>query len=471
MYGSSRGHTTRKMKLLFAFLFLVLLGLAVLLYLVSTMTTPHSWPHDVHQASAGGGSDDRFDHLILKDWAGNSGDSGSSRYASSHHEGESQTDAKGVPGTGDAESHATASSFPDETKSPKASVTNVRSEGRTRGELHRDVPKNTREEKIESGVTNSSSSSSSSSTTSDELVRAASAIAEKRGVVLFSVLNDAYSDLVNSWLCNTASLGDVHSRVLFLSTDRATGRRLKDAWPNVTVVSAEGSRFSGPQSYTQAGYVRLMVERTRLIQRLVQSKVRLLLFEVDFVWLDDPLPVIFAQSRESGADIVATKVYRRQLACGCFLLLNPTAATARLWTRLTEKMDELDRRVSRLGARSRVSQLTNDQAFLSDLIKERYGGVNVSYLPEALFPDGKWYTVAKVRAVEAPYPLLIHNNWIVGNAAKIQRAKQFRHWFLSANSTSGHVVCDVVAVRDLVSSRRRQRQKTTTTKKKKTRIT
>ena len=461
------------MKLFFAFLFLVLLGLAVLLYLVSTMTTPHSWLHDVHQASAGGGSDARYVHFILKDGARNSGDSGDSRYASSHYKGESQTDAKSVPGPGNAESHATASSFPDETKPPKASVTNVRSKGRTRGELHRDVPKNTREEKIKSGVTNSSSSSSASaSTTSDELVRAASAIAEKRGMVLFSVLNDAYVDLVNSWLCNTASLGDVHSRVLFLSTDRATGRRLRDAWPNVTVVSAEGSRFSGPQSYTHAGYVRLMVERTRLIQRLVQSKVRLLLFEVDFVWLDDPLPVILAQSRESGADIVATKVHRRQQACGCFLLLNPTAATGRLWTRLTQKMNELDRRVSRLGERSRVSQLTNDQAFLSDLIKERYGGVNVSFLPEALFPDGKWYTVAKVRAMEAPYPLLIHNNWIVGNAAKIQRAKQFRHWFLSANSTSGHVVCDVVAVRDLVSSRRRAAERTTTTtKKKKTRTT
>ena len=456
------------MKLLFFFLFLVLLGLAVLLYLVSTMTTPHSWFHDVHQASAGGGSDARYVHLTLKDGARNSGDSG---YASSHHKGESQTDAMSIPGPGDAESHATASSFQEGSKSPKTSATNIRSEGRTRGELHRDVPKNTREEKIKSGVTNSSSSfsaaSSSSSTTSDELVRAASAIAEKRGVVLFSVLNDAYVDLVNSWLCNTASLGEVHSHVLFLSTDQATGRRLKDAWPNITVVSAEGSRFSGPQSYTLAGYVRLMVERTRLIQRLVQSKVRLLLFEVDFVWLDDPLPVILAQSRESGADIVATKVYRRQLACGCFLLLNPTAATAKLWTRLTEKMDELDRRVSRLGERSRVSQLTNDQAFLSDLIKERYGGVNVSYLPEPLFPDGKWYTLAKVRAVEAPYPLLIHNNWIVGNAAKIQRAKQFRHWFLSANSTSGRVVCDVAAVRDLVlSGRRRRGQRMTTTKKK-----
>ena len=464
------------------FVFLLLLGAAVLLYSMSLMKTSHSWLDSVDQATTGRNLMTKYIRLVLDDLAKNSWET-----RKAFDDGESQVDARSTPAK-EAESHETIKSCPNKAESHKTTkssrntaeshetiksspnkaeshkttkssrntaeshktIKSTANEVRHRA-AHLDTAEKTSKEKAKSKLTNSSSSAW------DELVRAASAIAEKRGLVFFSVLNDAYVDLANSWLCNTAPLGDVHRHVLFLSTDLATGRRLQDAWPNITVVSFNASRFNGPQRYSRGGYVRLMVERTRLIQRLVNSGVRLLLFEVDFVWLADPLPAILAQSRQSLADIVATRSNRRNdMACGCFLLLNPTTATAELWARLTRRMDELDVRVARLGERSRVSTATNDQTFLSALINERYGGVRVAYLPEALFPDGKWYgTAAERRAADEPQPLVIHNNWIAGNAAKIQRAKHFHHWFLTADSTSTNVVCDVAAVRDLVSRRAR----------------
>ena len=274
-------------------------------------------------------------------------------------------------------------------------------------------------------------------------------------MVLFSVLNDAYFDLAASWLCNTAPLGDVHRHVLFLTTDVATGQRLQDAWPDISVVSMNDSSFSGAQVYSKAGYVHLMVQRTRLLLRLVKTGIRVLLFEVDFVWLGDPLPAVLSHSRLSQADVVATQIHGRpRLVCGCFLLLNPTPATTRLWARLTERMDGLNEQIAGKSALAPVSEGTNDQTFLSDLIKERYGGVRVAVLPEALFPDGKWYDLPHLRAA-TPAALVIHNNWIVGNAAKIRRAKALGHWFLSANSTESKVICNVIAVRDLLERRHR----------------
>lgn len=295
--------------------------------------------------------------------------------------------------------------------------------------------------------------SKNSSFISEKLVQAATAIAEKRGLVLFSVLNDAYFDLAASWLCNTAPLGDIHHHVLFLSTDMVTGQRLQNKWPNITVVSMRTSSFSGAQEYSKAGYVRLMVERTRFILHLVQSGLRLLLFEVDFVWLVDPLPTVLSQSNHTKADIVATRIHGLPtMVCGCFLLLNPTQVTIHLWTQLTQKMDKLYEQIAGRSASAGVSEGTNDQTFLSALLHQKYGGVQVAILPEALFPDGRWYTKPELRAAKSA-PLIIHNNWVIGNAAKIRRAKKFNHWFLSKDSTKSNIVCNMTAVRDLIPRR------------------
>ena len=279
----------------------------------------------------------------------------------------------------------------------------------------------------------------------------ASSIAKEKGVVLFTVINDAYMDFAFSWLCNTAVLESVHQHVLFLATDISTGQRMRKQWPSVHVVSMNDTQGGGALEYSTAGYVRLMVQRTHLIQRLLQQNVRLLLFELDFVWLANPLPTILSQSEKTHSDVVATKVYGTNLACGCFLLLNPTPATKTLWTRLTAKMDTLHKRIAQKGRSVPVAQSDNDQTYLSELINGRYGGIRVSYLSERLFPDGKWYQLSHLQSLK-PDPLVIHNNWIAGNHNKIVQAKKFGHWFL-INSTDSDSICNVTLVRQLVSNK------------------
>ena len=282
----------------------------------------------------------------------------------------------------------------------------------------------------------------------EDLVQMASSIAKEKGVVLFTVINAGYVDFAFRWLCNTAVLESVHQHVLFLATDISTGQRLHKQWPTVHVVSMNDTQRSGAVSFGTAGYLRIIVQRTRLIQRLLQSNVRLLLFEVDFVWLANPLPTILSQSEKMHSDIVATKVYGRNLACGCFLLLNPTPATKMLWTQLTEKMGILNKRIAERDRTVRKAE--NDQTYLSSLINEGYGGIRLSYLSERLFPDGKWYKLSHLRS-RKPDPLVIHNNWVAGNDNKTEQAKKFGHWFL-INSTDSESVCNMTLVRQLVSN-------------------
>ncbi|XP_070206104.1 uncharacterized protein [Littorina saxatilis] len=253
------------------------------------------------------------------------------------------------------------------------------------------------------------------------------AIYRRYGVVLFTMVNDAYFPFTASWCCNTAPMTNVHHRALFLTTDRTTGQRLTKRWPDVTVVTLNSSRFSGSQEYSKAGYVRMMVERTRYILHLLEAGVRLLLFEVDCVWLSDPVPALLARHAEG--DILATKVTGREVTAGGFLLLNPTTATVKLWRRLTDKRDSLYRRLEKRKNFAAVSEGDNDQQYFTSLVRGKFAGIKVVYLPSDLFPDGKWYQLPAGERSLKPRPVLINNNWMVGNAAKIKRAQAFGHWF------------------------------------------
>jgi len=53
---------------------------------------------------------------------------------------------------------------------------------------------------------------------------------------------------------------------------------------------------------------------------------------------------------------------------------------------------------------------------------------SISWLPPFLFACGQWYSSPAVRA-SSPRPLVVQNNWIIGNSAKKMRAVEWGHWF------------------------------------------
>ncbi|KAK7497468.1 hypothetical protein BaRGS_00011310 [Batillaria attramentaria] len=267
---------------------------------------------------------------------------------------------------------------------------------------------------------------------------------KKHKLVLFTMINDAFVPFAMSWLCNTKPL-DVHKQVVFLTTDNESSQTLKHHWPDITTVSLNTSGFSGAQEYSHVGYVQLMVERTHFIKKLLEADIHLLLFEVDSTWLANPLPKLMALQNQG--DIIATKVTGQDVTAGGFLLLNPTPATVKLWQRLTDMMDDLSRKLKSKKISADVSESLNDQQFFTQLLRQKYAGIQIVYLPQELYPDGKWYSLPVDKRQQSPRPIIINNNWIVGNTKKIERAKQFGHWFVKAGTSAG--ACNETAVKSL----------------------
>ena len=74
----------------------------------------------------------------------------------------------------------------------------------------------------------------------------------------------------------------------------------------------------------------------------------------------------------------------------------------------------------------------SDQLHLDPLVKS-YKPLKWAYLDQRAFAAGMWYQDKRVSAKtpRRKQPVVILNNWITGNEAKMKRAKQWGHWYLS----------------------------------------
>ncbi|KAK3085471.1 hypothetical protein FSP39_003923 [Pinctada imbricata] len=256
-------------------------------------------------------------------------------------------------------------------------------------------------------------------------------ISKEHTFVMVTLINAAYIPFTLSWLCNTKHM-NINQHVLFLTTDEQTDNMLKKYWPGVKSVVLQGIDSKGNETYSQVGYVKLMVKRTEALMSILEENVPIFLFEVDCLWLKNPVPFLLTHQN---FDIVSTKVSNRDsVIAGGFLYLSPNESTKRLWKELTRRMIALYNKIRALPPMKLISEGDNDQQYLSALIRNKYKGIKVKLLDAMDFPDGQWYKLSKEkRQLSKPY--IINNNWVVGNFEKIKRAKKWKHWFLKEDNT------------------------------------
>ncbi|XP_060569964.1 uncharacterized protein LOC132728330 [Ruditapes philippinarum] len=272
----------------------------------------------------------------------------------------------------------------------------------------------------------------------NDLLVIAKKISGYNRTVLVTTVNDAYLPFTYSWLCNTKTMG-IHKSVLIITLDQVSKENLTQDWPDISVV-AMNMQLHGDQTYSKVGYIKIMIKRTELILSLLMANIEVFLFEVDSLWLSNPVPDL---QKIKGFDVLVNPVARTntRVFAGGFLWLCVTDKAKALWRKLEEEMIALGERISQKLDNAPVSERENDQQFFSRLIREKYKNVSYKILPLEIYADGQWYNLPEGTRKHSR-PIIINNNWVRGNEAKISRAKKWKHWFIDDNLN-----CDM----DLVS--------------------
>ncbi|KAA8498853.1 UDP-D-xylose:L-fucose alpha-1,3-D-xylosyltransferase 3 [Porphyridium purpureum] len=289
--------------------------------------------------------------------------------------------------------------------------------------------------------------------------------------VVLSLVSRSFLGMLNSWHCNTAGhQWTLPGLVLLAYGDAQFLSLLRRSYPHALIVDisereevGETSVETEERKFGTWSYWRLMHRRAVVVRTLVNMGISVLLFDLDQVWLQNPLPNLVDMHRQSKCDVIGALNSRNEIG-GNFLFFSGSSQSA-LVAGLVASKFESALAVARARMKtephpSRRIDVENDQSIISRILTQtlssRFESVFAWLFRKASFPplywlladttrfcalpvgtvvDGTWYTNSKAQhAFERP--VVVNNNFIIGLDAKISRAKSFRHWFVADDNTT-----------------------------------
>ena len=256
----------------------------------------------------------------------------------------------------------------------------------------------------------------------ESLLKKATTLQQRHGFIYLQLVNEAYLEMTRSWICNAPS--GVLSQTLFVATDEASLQGLQQHVQHVAL-QRYSRTSSGGVDYGHMEYYRLMFFRTKLIEALLMRKINVWLIESDAVWLKDPTPYVL---NIHDMDVIAGQdgVLTESIPEGGFIYLNATAKVLEMWIGLRV---QLERTLMKHSSEQNIGDAGSEMLMLPRHLHQ----VNWTFFPREKFVSGLWYDNDEMRQNSSP--VVIQNNWIIGNSAKMARAKKWGHWFLKEDLT------------------------------------
>ena len=154
------------------------------------------------------------------------------------------------------------------------------------------------------------------------------------GITIVTFVNPDWMPLLQNWLCSLRKQG-LGGGVLVVAFGSSVCQNL------VGVACHHVNETYPASSYGQAGYREMLKHRTRIILKLLGCGYTLLLSDVDVVFLKNPLPTLFKESKEKDIIFQGDSIdhnlvdsllpYTISYACVGFTFMKPTTGTILLW--------------------------------------------------------------------------------------------------------------------------------------------
>ena len=222
-------------------------------------------------------------------------------------------------------------------------------------------------------------------------------------IVLLAV-NFAYFDMFQNWLCN------YHSRylnipVVVVAEDDKIFRTLNLVYRDTLTVERADNKpdMDGAADFASSSFNKLTSERPAHILRYLEMGYNVLYCDTDAIWIKDPFPHFIGNFD--------------------------------IWAQMD--MDDYSTGFQAIQSNTRTLQFIQDWKFYmsgrSDINdQDGYNALNnsmvrIKKLDNTLFPSGHLYFTI-FSDDQRSESVIVHNNYILGHDAKIQRFKKFGLW-------------------------------------------
>jgi len=240
----------------------------------------------------------------------------------------------------------------------------------------------------------------------------------RNGFVFLQMINAAYIPMTLNWICGVST--SVLEKCVFLATDTIAAEKLKELQMNVLHQNMNSVELR----FGTRDYYLYMLQRTKIVEQLLERGINTWIIESDATWLHDPSnELVKYQNYDVIAGHDGTLVDINPQPQAGFIFLNATERTLRLWRHIRRRQ-EIQLRIFRFF---RTRMAGNEMLIL----RKQLHMVRWTLFDSRTFVSGLWYTDEYTRSQTNPF--VIQNNWLAGNNAKIERAKLWAHWFLDSN--------------------------------------
>jgi hypothetical protein len=262
-----------------------------------------------------------------------------------------------------------------------------------------------------------------------EVVDFATKTSDKTGYVFLMFFNSGYMKFVNSWICNMRLVdADVLKQTLFVAADDLAAEALITIEPTSHIFN-QHTDSKGAVTYGTYPYFELTIDRLRVQNSLLQKGANVFVIEADAIWFS-PIAEYVESIRDDGIISANDRTVQKPLISAGFSLVSCTqykffnryvsryASNLKKFENFKGSFDEFD---------------PGEQHLMTKLLLARKRHM-VTWLSECHFARGEWYTDEKYR-MRCPHPKVIQNNYFRGMENKIERAKEWGHWFLNQDGT------------------------------------
>lgn len=230
-------------------------------------------------------------------------------------------------------------------------------------------------------------------------------VPSENGVTVVTFVNSGFINMTLNWVCSAKKVG-LGNSLLLITLESGVCSHFPDvSCYHAKIGSVEAANFGEPS------YQKFMIERTKLILRLLScSTKRLLLADADVVFLKNPLYQlekelgerdIVLQRDSTGVKMIDTIAYNLfNYICGGFIYMKINNSTKLLYQSVLQ---------------FQKYQTWNDQAGLNVCIRHHSLGMNWGLLSVSMFPNGKEYFDFGSNASEA---VIVHANFKSGSMEK-----------------------------------------------------
>ena len=257
-------------------------------------------------------------------------------------------------------------------------------------------------------------------------------INKSNGFVYLLFTNDGFIEMTKSWMCNIRRLNRaVLSNTVIVAESYDTVRTLSDFEPscNYFVYTTD---HHGSVSYGHYDYYAVVLDRMIAQNTILSYGATVMIVESDQIWNGDITPVV-KQKFDEGFDVIAgderayshTRDALGYFCAGFYGIHNRQAA---FFKKYEEGYGDM---LNKFKDTTGSIAIENDQERLNRVVKGN-STVKAHTFDRCVYASGQWYGSQQYQS-ECPNPTILHNNYVIGNKVKMDRAKKHNQWFFNGD--------------------------------------